>query len=200
MAKAIVEHGLRLPIHRMMMEGTTNKGRFEKPMSSTGSWRWTSDGEIRGTIGYAIHQTASNHATLDLSYTVAGQVMNYAIQLVAEPCRFGGWRWFAFCPHTGRKACKLYLPNGGKRFLSRKAYSLAYRSQCDAAGFDRTCNQRNRILARKLKGDDPQLPLKPKWMRLKTYEHWLEVLDGLESEINTALVRRFKLPLHLMPG
>jgi len=32
-------------------------------------------------------------------------------------------------PRTGRRAAKLYLPNGAFTFASRQAYGLAYRSQ-----------------------------------------------------------------------
>jgi AAA domain len=40
-------------------------------------------------------------------------------------------RWWWICPATGRRVSKLYLPNGGVRFLSHGpgAYRLAYASQ-----------------------------------------------------------------------
>lgn len=197
MTKAIVENGLRIGIHHIMIAGTPNKGRFDKPISCGGTWQWTRDGKTTALIGYAIRQTAQDHAMLELSYRISGEAISYSIQLMAQPCRFGGWRWFAFCPRTSRKVSKLYLPNGAKRFLSRQAYRLSYRSQCDAAGFDRACNRRNRILSRKLKSDDPQMPIKPKWMRWKTYDGWLEKLETLEDEMNVALIRKFNLPAHL---
>lgn len=54
---------------------------------------------------------------------------HYSLPLVSTPCRFGGRRWWAICPATGRRAAILYLPNGGRRFLSWAAYRLAYQSQ-----------------------------------------------------------------------
>ncbi len=46
------------------------------------------------------------------------------VRLEAEPCRFGGVRWWWVCPARGRRAAKLYLPVGGSRFLSLQAHGL----------------------------------------------------------------------------
>ena len=56
---------------------------------------------------------------------------HYSVALVTTPCPFGGLRWWWLCPATNRLVSKLYLPNGGQRFLSRGrgAYRLAYASQ-----------------------------------------------------------------------
>ena len=45
----------------------------------------------------------------------------------------GGLHWWWGCPETGRRYAKLYLPNGGRRFLSRGAYGLVYASQAEDA-------------------------------------------------------------------
>jgi hypothetical protein len=57
---------------------------------------------------------------------------DYWIQLETTPQPFGGRRWRFVCPRTGRRAAKLYLPNGAFTFASRQAYRLAYRSQREA--------------------------------------------------------------------
>jgi hypothetical protein len=56
---------------------------------------------------------------------------HYPVSMVTTPCQFGGSRWWWLCPAAGRRVGKLYLPNGGARFLSRGlgAYHLAYTSQ-----------------------------------------------------------------------
>jgi hypothetical protein len=51
------------------------------------------------------------------------------IHLVAMPMPFGGCRWFALCPVTGRRCTTLVLPSGGRRFASVRAYRLPYASQ-----------------------------------------------------------------------
>ena len=37
---------------------------------------------------------------------------DYWIELATTPQPFGGRRWWFICPQTGRRAAKLYLPNG----------------------------------------------------------------------------------------
>lgn len=97
----------------------------------------------------------------------------YPVALVATPCPFGGRRWWWICPATGRRVSKLYLPNGGTRFLSRGrgAYRLDYASQ-RSGPLDRA-HQNLARLHRKIGADydgpDRLLPGKPKWMRWKTY-------------------------------
>jgi hypothetical protein len=55
------------------------------------------------------------------------------MQLRGDPRPFGGRHWYFICPATGARAAKLYLPAGGKRFLSRGAYGLRYRVQQERA-------------------------------------------------------------------
>ena len=43
------------------------------------------------------------------------------IQLETTPQPFGGRRWWFVCPRAGRRAAKLYLPNGVFTFASRQA-------------------------------------------------------------------------------
>ena len=193
MTKAIIEHGLSINIHRMVLSAETRKDRL--PIYYRGAWQWTRDGEPRATIHYAIDQSFQDAATLELSYNASGEPVSYSMALIARACRFGGWRWFAICPNTGLIVSKLYLPKGAKRFLARQAYRVTYQSQCDAGGLDRALNRRNRMAFKKLKSDDPDLATKPKWMRWKTYEKHAAKLDGLEREMNIAFMQRFGIPI-----
>jgi hypothetical protein len=71
---------------------------------------------------------------------------------------------------------KLYLPFGGHRFRSRRAYRLAYASQREAV-HDRAM-RRARKLRRRL-GDDPMdghYPEKPLRMRWAMYDRLLDKL------------------------
>src|SRR4029453_7072183 len=56
------------------------------------------------------------------------------IWLEKRPCRFCGGGWVTVCLHSGRTAAKLRLPSGGRRFLSRHAYRMGYRSQLRGSG------------------------------------------------------------------
>ena len=54
------------------------------------------------------------------------QRITYQVRLTTTRPRYGGERWWFLCPATGRRAFKLHLPNGGRRFLSRGGYRLGY--------------------------------------------------------------------------
>ncbi|MCZ8181491.1 MAG: hypothetical protein O9322_00820 [Beijerinckiaceae bacterium] len=181
----ILDYGLRLPVHRLAKLALSQGDYVE------GSWGWTRDGESFASITYGIARHSPQEARLRLSYTRDGEAVAYDLRLVAEPCRFGGMRWFAICPATRLKVSKLYLPPGAKRFLARKAWRLAYASQNVAPGFHRLCAQRDRLLARKLKSNDPDFPLKPKGMRRSTYERHLDRLDHLNTAMDLAILHRF---------
>ena len=196
MTKALIEQCLIIQVHRLM-RAAIPKGNFDKPVKCSGSWQWLRGGDVLGTIGYEINQSQQDSATLTLAYSARNETIRYSMPVTSQPCGFGGWRWFAICPHTGRKVSKLYLPSGAKRFLSRNAYRLAYRSQGDAAGFDRACNQRNRILSKKLNNSDPQSIQKPKGMRWKTFDILNDKIDNCHAIMNAEIIRKFKLPLSL---
>jgi hypothetical protein len=99
------------------------------------------------------------------------------IYLTASRPWFGGQRWWFVCPTENRRVRKLYLPFGGHRFRSRRAYRLAYASQREAV-HDRAM-RRARKLCRRLGGDpmdDHYSPEKPPRMRGATYDRLLDKL------------------------
>ena len=55
---------------------------------------------------------------------------------LADPRRFHGGMFGTIVPRTGRRATKLFLPNGGQHFWSRAGYGLGYASQREGR-FDR---------------------------------------------------------------
>lgn len=181
----ILDYGLRLPVHRMAKLALSQGDHVQ------GVWGWMRDGEYCAKITYWLARQGLREARLHLSYMRNGEPVAYHVCLKAELCRFGGLRWFAICPATRLKVSKLYLPPGAKRFLARKAWKLAYASQHVAPGFDRLCHQRDRLLAKKLKSNDPDLPLKPKGMRRSTYERHLDKLEYLHMAMDVAILQRF---------
>jgi hypothetical protein len=66
---------------------------------------------------------------MDISFERDGQRVDQHIYLEPVEMRFGGWRWYARCPMSGRRCMTLVLPNGGHRFASVKAWRLPYASQ-----------------------------------------------------------------------
>jgi hypothetical protein len=114
--------------------------------------------------------------------------------MVTTSCRFGGRRWWWICPATHRRVGRLYLPNGGGRFLSRgrDAYRLAYASQREAKT-DRM-HAHSRKLYAKLGADYLEnfggyRPPKPKGMHRRTYDAICDRLNTEAEGLNMDLLR-----------
>lgn len=58
-----------------------------------------------------------------------GKTINCVIQLDEYAMPFGGERWFALCPRTGRRCATLVLPPGRAQFASVSGWNVAYGSQ-----------------------------------------------------------------------
>jgi hypothetical protein len=117
---------------------------------------------------------------------------DYWISLETTPQPFGGRRWWFVCPRTGRRAGKLYLPNGAFIFAARqaqaRAYRLADRSQREAPhdrALRRAFKLRGKLGADGGIGD--YVP-KPKWMRWRTYDRKLEEIFAAEEVVDAHLL------------
>ena len=112
------------------------------------------------------------------------------VALTTTPCRLGGLRWWWRCPETGARCAKLYLPNGGTRFLSRAAYGLAYASRAEDAIL--RAHRRAACVHRRL-GSDAHLagapaPPRPRGMRRVTYERLVAELDAARRALDRAFL------------
>jgi hypothetical protein len=144
-----------------------------------------------GSIGYEAH-LGQDAGRVRLKYTTTrygGEKhdSDYWIQLETTPQPFGGQRWWFVCPRTGRRATKLYLPNGAFTFACRQAYRLAYRSQRETdhdRALRRAFKLRGKLGADGGIGD--HVP-KPKWMRWPTYDRKLEEVSAAEGVVDAHL-------------
>jgi len=157
--------------------------------SSPFSWQWTSGREPSGNISGTIALAAPATGTLTLRYRCNGELFDQLFRPTVEPCRFGGHRWFAICPVTGRHAAKLCCL-GGAGFHARQRYGrVAYWIQRTAGSIDRALMRRDRTLFRKLRGDDPDFVTKPNWMRWRTYDRIMQEFDAADRQIDHHLAR-----------
>jgi hypothetical protein len=164
----------------------------------TWSWRWEGEPwaavDVRLWLGRAEGAATLRYDIDHLTRSTGPQVQTVALE--TTPGTLGGQCWWWICPATGRRVLKLYLPNGGVRFLSRTAYRLVYQSQREER--DERARRRMRNLCRRLGGDYDEVagtwPEKPKWMRWHTYNALCDRLDAdagvLDAELDLAL-RRF---------
>jgi hypothetical protein len=179
---------LCLDIHRLIKAA---KGYGDGKML----WSWMRDGERTASINVRLISLSEATGNLMLDFKSNGQSVSQSIRVLAEPCRFGGMRWFALCPARGWKSQKLYY--FGQGFYSRKSYGRhTYASRLDGNQGDRDLRRRDRLLVGKLKSADPDFIPKPKWMRWKTYnalaeQHWRneEMLDRHMSGLMLRLAR-----------
>ncbi|MBS0590292.1 MAG: hypothetical protein JSR65_06600 [Proteobacteria bacterium] len=103
------------------------------------------------------------------------EAVKYDVQLSSIPLHYGGHRWYAHCPYTGRRARKLYKFSGIERFCHRMSIRPlpTYATQRES-GIARVQAQRW-ALRRKLGDESSDLygePYKPKGMRWRTFEKY----------------------------
>ena len=122
--------------------------------------------------------------------------------LTSDPRPFGGRQWYIVCPKTCRRVRVLFRPLGATWFASRHAWGsrrAAYASQF-LNPIDRAWRTKAEVKARLLGDADPDewdLPPKPKWMRVRTYERWEARFDRaedvLEEQCALAVARLMKI-------
>jgi len=96
----------------------------------SGSLNWSCGGQHAGSISYTANMEDTDDSYLRLSYWRGSgedrEHVEQKIRLVFTEPHYGGRRWWMICPYKHIRVAKLYLPNGGDRFASRKAWRLAY--------------------------------------------------------------------------
>jgi hypothetical protein len=146
----------------------------------SGWWSWSREGETIASVGYSIN-TQADFGMLKLAYHTTDRCsderkqVTCRIGLVSMPLHFGGRRWWMVCPYTHRRARRLYGFSGIDQFCHRTAVRPlpTYASQ-RVSGVCRVQAQRWAI-RRKLGDDCTGLldePLKPKWMRWRTFRRY----------------------------
>lgn len=116
---------------------------------------------------------------------------SYFVPLVSTQQPTGGTRWWFECPATGVRAIYLFLPLGGRRFLSRSFWRLGYASQ-RVGELDRIHLQGNKTFVALGGSGNWQgpLPSKPKWMRWRTFDRKVARLEASKERIGAAWSNR----------
>jgi hypothetical protein len=169
----------RFAVHEIVAYGLKLRG-------ASFGWHWSREGKTQASIGASV-QGGEYDATLVLNYTLNGSPVTPRIRLAASPCRFGGVRWLAICPNTGRCVAHLYI--GGSGAFSRHAYGLAFNSQRECP-LDRSLRRRDKALA-KLNADSPMGWGRPKGMHSRTYERLMQEVFQEEEFFDVAIQARF---------
>jgi hypothetical protein len=182
-----------LDVNRLNREGCLRPGW-------QGHWQWSRDGKQVASIGCKATETSF--------------VLGYRIQLngddwepITQPipitridCHYGNQRPYFRCPgvmngrHCGRRVGKLFL--GGKYFLCRHCYNVAYTSQSEAH-YDRALRRANKT--RMALGGEPGtahwIKPKPKGMWQRTYQRKCWEIEHYEYQADLRFLSKFA---HLM--
>lgn len=183
----LVEHALVLDMTalnraRQLVLGTTISGRCAAVAPLHGSPM---------AITYHCDLTDLDDARIDLSFCVGGTGCHETVHLTATRLRLGGIRLWFLCPLTGQRVRALYLPAGKRKFASREAHGLSYRSQGESALF-RSITRVQNIRAR-LGGNlsiHSPFPARPRGMHRRTYERLREAALKIEAAALEALLVR----------
>lgn len=91
---------------------------------------WRCDGHISAqlTIVSDVHCRETSPC-LKIAGTAYGRQIDCLVWLDHQPMPFGGERWYALCPKTGRRCTTLVLPPGRVHFASVSGWNVAYGSQ-----------------------------------------------------------------------
>lgn len=184
--KQKVEGCRTLDICKMKREGALTPG-------CRGNWVWSRDGQEIARIGYRSEKDA---LVLDYKVRMNGkdwEAVTQTVPLDHLACHYGGQRIYARCPgvvngtHCGRRIGKLYA--GGRYFLCRHCYDLAYSSQSDArhTRFLRRANKLRMAL-----GGEPGtayfIAPKPKGMWQRTYQRKRDEIEWCEYQSDLAFL------------
>lgn len=163
---------------------------------SSGNWTWSRDGELVAQIGF---RTNERQIVLDYRVRQYGgdwEAVTQYVPLLRVACNFGGQRPYFGCPGIvngracGRRVGKLFA--GGRYFLCRHCYSVAYASQSEDR-HDRMLRRANKL--RMALGGEPGtahfIAPKPKGMWWRTYNRKRQEIRWCEDQAMRAFIRNY---------
>jgi hypothetical protein len=181
--RVCLQDELKLDLNRLIRQ------RVVRPGTATGPY------SIQWTNSYTGELVASGEVTTNLCgleegwFRFKSRSLDQWIILISRPRHYGGRQWYFLCPRANRPASVLWKPPGAGRFCSRQTWGgqvVAYRSQFLAPP-DRAHAGQAKIKARLIGNSDPEkwdLPPKPKWMRWRTYNRYVERYDAYEDVLD----------------
>jgi hypothetical protein len=180
--RACLQHGLKLDLNQLARQGLIRRGATTGPRF------------IRWTRSYIGEEIAGGWISADMLGEIEGSVririgeLDQTIILIARRRHYGGQQWYFMCPAMNHPASVLWMPPGARRFASRQAWpgQVAYNSQFMTAD-ERAHLGKSKIKSRLIGVLDPDewdLPPKPKWMRWKTYNRYVERFDAYEATLD----------------
>jgi len=179
------------------------RARLQMGLYATGTLHF---GEERFAVEVKVDTTDPSDPFIELTHQTrddreGDRIVRDRIRLIWTVPTYGGQRWWFRCPRTYCKTTKLYLPNGGWHFWSRRAYGLGY--ACQREDLFGRLQRRAAMLNRQLGGEGwgtwDTAPIKPKWMRWRTYERkyalWERAVERANDEFTVRAMRILRRPI-----
>lgn len=183
--RGTVDACIRLDVRALRRQGFLRPGAV---VSGAQRWTWVATGEERGSVGLTVNLADPERGFVVVRFNLNGEPRVQEIDLVAQPMRYGGHRYYFRCPRHGR-LCEV-LPMVGGVFASRQAHRLSYQSQSlDQLG---RLRERARSLERRLwpeKGSGKRRPRGRNRERL--LDAWERAEAGFEDMFAVETLRRF---------
>ncbi|TAM94156.1 MAG: hypothetical protein EPN40_12175 [Rhodanobacteraceae bacterium] len=194
-----IERALRLDVRRLFASGTLHAG-----CRVAGTLTWPGRGNAKQTPAVDFRADLDEQSgTLVLRYAVGdGDALHAVVctlRLSSIALHYGGRRWYAHCPLTGRRATTLHKWPGIDLFCHRDAVRPrpTYASQRDSGSYRTT---RQRVAIRHRLGADGCATdelAKPKRMRWQTFERYAtrdaELAERMDACLLGALARMLRL-------
>ena len=181
--ESLLTTGLKVDLSKLSRQGLVRPGASVGPYFIR--WFNTYWGEeiASGLI------TASMEGVYEGSLRIQIGSLDQRIILVPRPR--GGRQWYFVCPVTNHCASVLWMPPGSSRFCSRQSWGrrVAYASQF-ADPDNRAHIGKAKIKPRLIADLDPEewdLPPKPRWMRWRTYNRFVERFDSYEEILDRGI-------------
>jgi hypothetical protein len=165
-------------VNHLLRQGLLRSGVYVR-------WSWKDDGEEIAFLGMLVGFGVLHLAGVDHRYDV--REIDHSVSISWTPCNYGGSRPWLLCPNCRRRAGKLYLPLGGRHFLCRRCYDLAYHSQWEEPWW--RAKRRAGKLWQRLGGDpdDDFIPPRPKGMHRRTYDRLIAEAERAEDLVGAAI-------------
>ena len=152
---------------------------FERDCFHRRERRWVSNGRTVAQLTLIVDiDCREPYPCLKISGFVCAQKIDCLVWLESVPMRFGGERWYALCPNTGKRCATLILPPGKTYFASVRSWGIPYRSQRENE-VERAHRAIDKVSGR--------LRSLPKYARHKTRQHLIDKMVDKYSVIDGAL-------------
>lgn len=121
--------------------------KYLSGLGAIGSWSWSRGGAPSGSIGLRTELRGQEGGRLVLTYNHKNVPKQQDIALEAVSMRFGGVRWYARCPHSGRRCGTLVFASWRGGFVSVKSAGIPYATQTED-NLDRLRRRRDKLESR----------------------------------------------------